>query len=268
MVVKEEADATGVTLIVCPICGKFRFSLDGKHYLTGLQKTADVRRYKISHVTRSIAERAFGKRDNSFSPVYSSTDFEKMLDQQDPSVQQKLQMLLNYVGSLSGFPGEFVELDFELDFPVLAARNKDEVIFYAKSLQERMLLSLGEEGALRRKCSLSANGWLELEKLAASGAESSNAFVAMWFDSSRQPFETAINKAVTNAGYLPVRIDRVEHLNRIDDEILTRIRQSKFLIADFTGQRNGVYFEAGFVLGLGRPVIWVCERADLDNVHF
>jgi nucleoside 2-deoxyribosyltransferase len=29
-----------------------------------------------------------------------------------------------------------------------------------------------------------------------------------------------------------------------------------------------VYFEAGFMLGLGRPVIWVCEKKDLKNVHF
>jgi nucleoside 2-deoxyribosyltransferase len=90
----------------------------------------------------------------------------------------------------------------------------------------------------------------------------------MWFDSRRAPFHIAISDAILAAGYTPIRIDRVEHINRIDDEILARIRSSKFLISDFTGQRNGVYFEAGFMLGLGRPVIWVCEREDLKNVHF
>ena len=70
------------------------------------------------------------------------------------------------------------------------------------------------------------------------------------------------------AGYKPLRIDRTEHVNRIDDEIIMQIRQSKFLVADLTGQRNGVYFEAGFMLGLGRPVIWVCEKAELDHIHF
>jgi nucleoside 2-deoxyribosyltransferase len=60
----------------------------------------------------------------------------------------------------------------------------------------------------------------------------------------------------------------VEHVNRIDDEILSKIRQSKFLVADFTGQRLGVYFEAGFMLGLGRPVIWVCSKSDFAKVHF
>ena len=40
------------------------------------------------------------------------------------------------------------------------------------------------------------------------------------------------------------------------------------LVADFTGQRAGVYFEAGFALGLGLPVIWTCNEEDKDALHF
>ncbi len=32
------------------------------------------------------------------------------------------------------------------------------------------------------------------------------------------------------------------------------------LVADITGARHGVYFEAGFALGLGIPVIWTCNK--------
>jgi hypothetical protein len=35
-----------------------------------------------------------------------------------------------------------------------------------------------------------------------------------------------------------------------------------------TGQRNGVYFEAGFAYGLGRKVIWMCNKAEKDDLHF
>ena len=109
---------------------------------------------------------------------------------------------------------------------------------------------------------------MELGRIAQSGGESTNAFIAMWFHPSRSEFDAAIERAIHDAGYIPSRIDHEEHLNKIDDEIIARIRQSKFLVADVTGQRNGVYFEAGFMLGLGRPVIWVCEEADLKNIHF
>lgn len=40
------------------------------------------------------------------------------------------------------------------------------------------------------------------------------------------------------------------------------------LIADFTKQRGGVYFEAGFAMGLGIPVIWSCRSDDINNLHF
>ena len=83
-------------------------------------------------------------------------------------------------------------------------------------------------------------------------------------------WNNGIESGILAAGYKPVRIDRVEHNNRIDDEIIAGIRRSKFLVADFTGQRGGVYFEAGFALGLSMPVIWLCKKSECDEnkIHF
>lgn len=39
-------------------------------------------------------------------------------------------------------------------------------------------------------------------------------------------------------------------------------------MADFTEQKSGVYFEAGFALGLNLPVIWTCRADDIGNLHF
>jgi len=66
----------------------------------------------------------------------------------------------------------------------------------------------------------------------------------------------------------PCRLDREEHNDRIDDRIMLEIRRAQFTVADVTRQRPGVYFEAGFAIGLGRPVIWTCREDDLENVHF
>jgi hypothetical protein len=78
----------------------------------------------------------------------------------------------------------------------------------------------------------------------------------------------AIKPAIEKAGYDPLRVDKHEHVNRIDDEIIGQIRRSRFMVADFTGQRYGVYFEAGMMLGLGRTVIWMCDKKQLDQLHF
>lgn len=58
------------------------------------------------------------------------------------------------------------------------------------------------------------------------------------------------------------------HTDRIDDKILAEIRRSGLLVADFTGHRQGVYFEAGFALGLDVPVIWCCREDEIEKAHF
>ena len=57
----------------------------------------------------------------------------------------------------------------------------------------------------------------------------------MWFDESMdQAFEVGIEPAIEEAGYKPLRIDRKEHVNKIDDEIIAELRRSRFVVADFT----------------------------------
>ena len=97
--------------------------------------------------------------------------------------------------------------------------------------------------------------------------DSSQAFVAMWFDERmNEAYDKGIKPGIEAAGYKPLKINQKEHTNKVDDEIIAEIRRSRFLVADFTqgrgGARGGVYFEAGFALGLGIPVIYTCR----DNV--
>ena len=54
----------------------------------------------------------------------------------------------------------------------------------------------------------------------------------------------------------------------INDEIVALIKKCKFLVADFTGQRGGVYFESGFAKGLGKDVIWLCNEKEKGKLHF
>ena len=70
------------------------------------------------------------------------------------------------------------------------------------------------------------------------------------------------------AGFQPFRIDDKHHNHKICDEIVAEIRRSRFLVADFTGHRGGVYYEAGFAAGLGLPVIFTCRKDDLKDLHF
>ena len=116
-------------------------------------------------------------------------------------------------------------------------------------------------------------GWTHLDTLRATQVESSQAFVAMWFDPSMDDvWSKGFESAIADAGYKAMRIDWKPHNNKIDDEIIAEIRRSRLLVADFThgkdGARGGVYYEAGFAHGLGIPVVFTA-RKDMETViHF
>jgi nucleoside 2-deoxyribosyltransferase len=191
-----------------------------------------------------------------------------MTEARDPSVREKLQIMLNYLAGLSLYPGQQILFDSAHDYSVLCAKNPTEATFYQSALEEQGFLSAVTTADKSRPCWLTASGWQELERIQQSGADSSLGFIAMWFDHSQDAAKLSIESAINKSGYVPRRIDQHEHVNRIDDEIIAQIRQSKFLVADLTGHRNGVYFEAGFMLGLGRPVIWLCHEPEFEKVHF
>ena len=180
------------------------------------------------------------------------------------SVLDKLDLTLVQVSSMTSEPGQRSTFMVSSDDPLVYARSQDEATFYVKQLAT--LGYVKEEAATAR---MTAQGYLRLSEVQRTNRESPFVFVAMWFDASlNQIYDEAIEPAIREAGYKAVRIDRVHHANRIDDEIVGRIKGSRFMVADFTGQRHGVYFEAGLMLGLGRTVIWMCKKAELNEIHF
>jgi hypothetical protein len=121
---------------------------------------------------------------------------------------------------------------------------------------------------------LRAKGWLRLDELQRKEVQSSQAFVAMWFNAATdEPYENGLSKAIRDSGYDPRRVDQQHHhLNKVDDEIIAEIRRSRFLVTDFTCEpksvRGGVYFETSFAMGIGIPIIWTCKNTSMTDLHF
>ncbi len=154
----------------------------------------------------------------------------------------------------------------------------------AGGLQVRPLLEdrkwihqLGTGGTYR----LTAEGVDQLERLTSGRTQFDQGFVAMWFGKELRPiYDNGFAVAIEESGYRPMRIDRKEHNNNIDDEMIAEIRRSRFLVADMTCPivdidghpqpvaRGGVYYEAGFAKGLGLEVIWTAREGMADHLHF
>ena len=72
--------------------------------------------------------------------------------------------------------------------------------------------------------SLTPAGWQYLDKLAVREVVSLQAFVAMWFDKETESaFVEGIKPAIEELGYRAFRIDKKEHVNKVDDEIIAEI---------------------------------------------
>ena len=113
-----------------------------------------------------------------------------------------------------------------------------------------------------RECNLE-----ECIKLLDDG-RTKQAFIAMSFDDSMKTARKSIVKAVEDSGYKAMLIDIKEHNNQIVPEIYREIEESEFVVADLTGQRGGVYYEAGYAVAKDKPLILSCKKSTEEKPHF
>ncbi|MEG2038379.1 MAG: hypothetical protein RRZ73_01495 [Oscillospiraceae bacterium] len=108
---------------------------------------------------------------------------------------------------------------------------------------------------------ITANGWLKIQQLQEQKKVLKQGFIAMSFDPSLAEARESIIKAIESCGYDTSIIDIKEHNNQIVPEIFHEIKRSQFVVADLTGHKNGVYYEAGYAEALGKEVILTCQKA-------
>lgn len=245
---------TRITTVECYRCGRFKITEDGFGALTSENK------WQLSAYCRRLPK-------GSEPPMIARGtihQFISALPRYTPP--EKLDNFLDLMAQMTPALGEYTTFNPDRDYPLLIARNSGEVGFLMNHLSKR-----GFTEGTHHDISLTMDGWQRLEEIQHAGRLSNRVFVAMWFDKSTDElYDKAISPAIADAGYDPLRIDKYEHVNRIDDEIIAQIRRSRFMVADFTGQRYGVYFEAGMMMGLGRTVIWLCDKKELHEgkLHF
>lgn len=204
------------------------------------------------------------------TPVITSETIGQSNEWPIPDLLSRSERLLRWnVEALEWHPNP---LDWTV-LPPLAQRgasysaNQNEVERLKRLLEDLEYFRVDRTGVIT--WFVTPKGRLRVEELSRSVQKSPSAFVAMWFsDETAAAWENGIRPGIQEAGYDPVRVDQIEHAGRIDDQIILQINRSRFIVADFTGHRGGVYFEAGYALGKGLDVIWTCHADDIDKLHF
>ena len=134
-------------------------------------------------------------------------------------------------------------------------------------------LGAGAEAELR----LGYRGLERLEQLERATPSGYNAFMAMKFgdEALDQIVDGYFRPAVKETGFNLYRLDDKPEAGLIDARLRNEIRNCRFLVADLSHANLGSYWEAGCAEGLGKPVIYTCEKtvfdgkvADIARPHF
>lgn len=192
-----------------------------------------------------------------------------IIDSQLPSVSERAHLLLTRVHANTTYLGQKVNILGGSFLRATFSVVDSDLIFLAEYLEsEELVKKFAISGSF--SLALTPMGFAVTEQnRGINNIKGKSAFVAMWFDKQVQDaYELGIKEAIKTSGYSAIRIDQVHHHHKIDDQILRAIREAEFVVADLTGNRGGVYFEAGFAIALNKPVIWCCREDHFKDVHF
>ena len=218
-----------------------------------------------------IAAVLYARKDKSQPISITTTDgIQELLAQYPERVDEKLNKELFNLGKRFYYLGQVVKISHS-DQPLLYALNLKEYEAILSALRNTGYITYGAAGTEGKHydIKITPKGYERIYELRKTRVDSHQAFVAMWFDPSLDNiYKKGFAKAIEDAGYKPIRIDKKPHNNIIDNEMIAEIKRSKFLVADFTDHRRGVYYEAGFARGLGIPVIFTCKKEAIKDAHF
>jgi hypothetical protein len=292
----EERDAvTGALTLFfgCPRCGDFRIGEgDRKGLLKGRRwdgeppsSTADSfppviiepderaaleypldRMHLLSGYLRELTVAGHG------GATLTSESATAMADAAPRTVSDCTNRLLLNLAAMSRFAGQRHRIDGPDDYPLAYGTNGAELMFMLDHLMQDGLLNgppVRSDPPIFDWAAVSLKGWARVEQLRSKATSFTQAFVAMTFDTALEwIYSSAIAIAVRDAGYQPLILIKQEHADRVDERIVLELNRSRFVIAEFAQHRPSVYFEAGYAVGRGVPVIWTCRAEDYEGAHF
>lgn len=244
----------------CPNCGEY-FASDSA--LAMLDQLSCERKAMLSHAVWSR------QKTNGLFEI-KSTHVRSTDPIQLPGPAEQLDNLIVYWGREQGR-----QLSANIEKPwgelraKLGAVTPGDVDYIAEEAIERRLIQ-GSSADGRVAGNLTFKGWEEFRRIERGQSVSRHAFMAMPFgEPALEKFvDEVFRPAVLATGFTLKRLDDEPSAGVIDNRMRVEIRKAKFLIADLTHQNHGAYWEAGYAEGLGKAVIYTCERAAFKKTHF
>jgi transposase-like protein len=286
----------------CPVCGTPR-QTEKERLTTGDRQFFDCPRCGRYELSRSLAKSLPNLLDNEEKKILLCYSIRKMQGGEDisalnidtikrilknelPTLSDQINNIILWFGD-NFLPGQYTtETDEELQI-IMGAKTQDGVSFLLEHLANSGLIHIlfprvglvdddkeekEEEEIPIRSFTLTFQGWDYYGKINRGLIMNKKAFMAMKFGDNDLDliFQNYFKPAVKATGFELFRLDEEPRAGLIDDRLRVEIRTSRFLISDLTHENAGAYWEAGFAEGLGKPVIYTCEKSKFESqkTHF
>jgi nucleoside 2-deoxyribosyltransferase len=265
---KKEEHCKNTALYSCPNCGNYQVAFEFKNAFNILTSREYIK-LPIETISGYIRECTNKHLD---LPIIDTKNINSFVDlSKIPNdINSKANKILEYIYGKTQYFGESININF-IEKAIAYAKNEEEFEALLSLITEEQLVREEAKTNLGAEYKLTINGMEYCDRNKNKNSESKKAFIAMWFSELMlNVYEVAIKTAIEECGYKPILISKKEHLNEITDEIMAEIKTCKFVVADLSGARGGVYYEAGYAYGKNIPVIWMCNKKWFTprRIHF
>lgn len=248
----------------CINCGQFLITAEAKNELDAIPTGDQVKRSVLSHAIR--------KMQASETPSLTFNLLKKIVEKKPPTAPEQCDNFILWLGNKLDFAGATIPIRPETCRAILGAVNKYAFNQVIQHLKKQNLIEF--ESEQNANGTLTVEGWDYYRKLCQNNPQSRTAFMAMQFDNQDldQLVKDVFKPAVAKTGFelFSLNDKDKQRAGLIDDRLRVEIRNARFLITDLTDDNSGAYWEAGFAEGLGKPVIYICEKAkfEKEKTHF
>ncbi len=255
--------------VECDQCGQYFLSTEALHDMAGeLQGDPD----RIARIGHGIRRMQRGHQP----PFLMREQIVNMLATPLPSVSEQANNLVRWLGENLKGPGERDQIESATHQFIVGARTAKGLDLIVDHLFEAQILSGNQakflDGNSSSNATLTFRGWEYFDQLQRGEVDSRTAFMAMKYGDANADHlvNQVFRPAVAQTGFALVRLDDRPEAGLIDDRLRVQIRTARFLIADLSHGNQGAYWEAGYAEGLGKPVIYTCERKafEREKTHF
>ena len=256
-------DQRGAVVYGCIRCGMFALAREAEEDIE--RPLAETPRFRplLSHYIRRMQE-------SESCPLVTWAACEEIFRACClPSIKEQADNVIRWLGlNLSG-PGARIKLTEDEHGGIIGTADGIGFRFIVDGLVNSEMISgpTPHSDVPLILATLTFRGWERYEELRLGAPSGRRAFMAMPFGNEQLEtlYRNVFQPAVEETGFVLRRLDEPPKIGNIDNRLRVDIKACRFLVADVTHGNFGAYWEAGYAEGLGKLVIYTCEKATFDD---